>query len=56
MDTGQRISKLGVGLTLALTVPILGLLLFGVVGLIVGVLIGLLFGVGTIGAAFAKES
>lgn len=52
---GERMQRLGWGLTLAVTVPILGLIFFGVVGLIVGGIIGLLFGVGMIGQALSGE-
>lgn len=54
-EGGERMQKLGCGLTLALTVPILGLVFFGLLGLIVGAMIGLLFGIGLIGQAFTNK-
>jgi len=45
-ELGQRMQKMGCALTLLLTLPIAGLVFFGIVGLVVGGAIGLLFGVG----------
>ena len=54
-DAGKRIQTLGCGLTLVLTVPILGLIFFGLFGLVVGAGIALLFGVGMVKQAFEKK-
>jgi hypothetical protein len=40
---GERIAAWGVALTLLLTFPILGALLFGLPGLVIGLIIGLVF-------------
>lgn len=55
-EGGQRMQALGCGLTLLVTLPIIGLIFFGFAGLIGGVVIGLLFGIGMIGQAFSGES
>lgn len=52
---GQRMQQLGCGLTLAVTVPLLGLIFAGTLGLVVGAAIGLAFGVGMIGSALSGE-
>lgn len=54
MDAGTRIQRLGCGLTLAVTVPILGLVFAGLLGLVIGLIIGVLLGVGMIAQAFQK--
>ena len=54
-QAGKRMQTLGCGLTLLLTVPILGLAFFGMLGLIIGGLIGLLLGVGLVAQAFEKQ-
>jgi hypothetical protein len=50
-SAGKRTSRVGWGLTLALTVPILGFLLFSWIGLIVGLVVALAFA----GSAFQKS-
>lgn len=54
-QTGQRLQQVGCALTLLVTLPILGLAFFGVLGLIVGLAIGLLFGVGMLAGKSDKS-
>ena len=53
-ELGQRIQRMGCALTLLLTLPIAGLVFFGIVGLVVGGAIGLLFGYGMLKAEEPK--
>lgn len=55
-EGGERMQRLGCGLTLAVTIPIIGLIIFGTLGLIVGVVVGLLFGAGMIGDALGRKA
>lgn len=41
-DVGKKMQSLGCALTLLLTLPIIGLLFFGMLGLVVGLAIGAL--------------
>ena len=40
VETAEKMQKIGKALTFGLTVPILGLLFFGIIGLAVGVIVG----------------
>ena len=55
-EGGERMQRLGCALTLAVTLPVIGLVFFGTPGLIVGLIIGLLFGVGLIGEALSRKA
>lgn len=54
---GRRMQQLGCGLTLLVTVPVIGAILFGTLGLglVVGIGVGLLFGLGMIGDALTTK-
>jgi hypothetical protein len=49
-NAGEKMSAAGIGLTLALTVPIAGFVFFGWAGLVIGLVLAVLFS----GAAFRR--
>jgi hypothetical protein len=54
-DTAKKMQNLGCLLTCLLTLPILGLLFWGVAGGIIGLIVGVVLAVGSIGAEKEKR-
>ena len=54
-EIGKKIQNLGCLLTSIFTIPLIGALLFGIVGLIVGAIIGMVIIAGMIGNTKSKE-